>query len=429
MSTATTHIDNKPSLRGTKQSHPLAPALRFKEFEGEWSKETLQGTCKKAISYGIVQTGEYEEGGIACVRVVDLTKKVTKRSDMICTTKKISDSYSKTVLEENELMLALRGEIGLVKLVTKELVGANLTRGVARLSTFENNYSSEFIMWLLHSESVIKDINKRVNGSALKEIPLSGLRKVKLTYPSLPEQQKIASFLSAVDKKIQQLTKKKALLDRYKKGVMQQLFSSTGSGHRSGKLRFKDDTSTSLGAGNGNAYPDWEEKRVEDFMEVTRGHVLAVPSMNQVQDTNYKYPVYSSQTKNNGLTGYYTEYLFSDSITWTTDGANAGEVKYRVGKFYCTNVCGVLKSNEGYANLCIAELLNTISRRYVSYVGNPKLMNNIMAKIKLSIPSSIKEQQKIAAYLSSIDTKIEAVKSQITQTQIFKKGLLQQLFV
>ena len=65
----------------------------------------------------------------------------------------------------------------------------------------------------------------------------------------------------------------------------------------------------------------------------------------------------------------------------------------------------------------------------MSYVGNPKLMNNVMAKIKISIPSSLDEHQKIADFLSSLDSKIELVSTQIENTKAFKKGLLQQMFV
>ena len=165
-----------------------------------------------------------------------------------------------------------------------------------------------------------------------------------------------------------------------------------------------------------------EEKKVSDLFVVTRGTVLAVTKMSQLQDDINKFPVYSSQTKNNGVAGYFNEFLFENAITWTTDGAQAGEVNYREGKFYCTNVCGVLKSDKGYANLCVAEKLNSISRRYVSYVGNPKLMNNVMANIKVILPSSLEEQQKIANFLSAIDAKIDLVSTQIENTQAFKKG-------
>ena len=139
------------------------------------------------------------------------------------------------------------------------------------------------------------------------------------------------------------------------------------------------------------------------------------------------YPVYSSQTRNRGLAGYFSDFLYEDAITWTTDGANAGEVNYRAGKFYCTNVCGVLLSTEGYANACTAALLNSVSRSYVSYVGNPKLMNGVMAKITIPLPS-LAEQQRIADFISFLDTQITAESNQLTALKTHKQGLMQQLF-
>ena len=139
------------------------------------------------------------------------------------------------------------------------------------------------------------------------------------------------------------------------------------------------------------------------------------------------YPVYSSQTKNNGLSGYYSEFLYEDAITWTMDGANAGNVNYRLGKFYCTNVCGVLINTEGYANACIALLINSVAKNHVSYVGNPKLMNGIMSKIRIPVPGFI-EQQKIAACLASLDDLISAATRRLDALKQHKKGLMQQLF-
>jgi type I restriction enzyme, S subunit len=171
----------------------------------------------------------------------------------------------------------------------------------------------------------------------------------------------------------------------------------------------------------------WVIKEVGIIFEVTRGYVLSMSLVSENYSEANPYPVYSSQTKNNGLAGYYKDFLFENAITWTTDGANAGDVNFRAGKFYCTNVCGVLINREGYANACISELLNSVSKKYVSYVGNPKLMNGVMSKIEIPIPS-IKEQQKIADCLSSLDELITAENQKLETLKAHKKGLMQQLF-
>ena len=172
---------------------------------------------------------------------------------------------------------------------------------------------------------------------------------------------------------------------------------------------------------------EWRSRRVDEVFQVTRGEVLAMPLVDEDPSPSKPYPVYSSQTKHNGLAGYYSEFLYSDAITWTTDGANAGEVRFRAGKFFCTNVCGVLLSRDGSANNCMAALLNSVARSYVSYVGNPKLMNNVMASIQIPMPS-ISEQRKIAECLESLDELIAAETEKLEALKRHKKGLLQQLF-
>ena len=171
----------------------------------------------------------------------------------------------------------------------------------------------------------------------------------------------------------------------------------------------------------------WQIKEVGEIFEVTRGYVLSMTLVNEKQSDVNPYPVFSSQTKNNGLAGFYKDYLYEDAITWTTDGANAGDVNYRKGKFYCTNVCGVLINKNGYANKCVAELINTVAKKYVSYVGNPKLMNGVMSQIKIPVPS-ILEQQKIASCLSSVDEVIAAQSQNLDVLKNHKKGLMQNLF-
>ena len=261
------------------------------------------------------------------------------------------------------------------------------------------------------TREVRKEIIKKSSMTTRALTSGTSLKQVVFYLPSLPEQTKIAHFLCTVDDKIQNQEDKITHLENIKKGFMQKIFSR--------KIRFKDDS--------GEDFPEWEEKKIKDVFKITRGYVLSANNVEKNINKEYIYPVYSSQTKDKGLLGYYNEYLYEDAITWTTDGANAGTVHFRRGKFYCTNVCGVLISENGYANKCIAEMINRISKKYVSYVGNPKLMNNIMAEIKIDLPC-LKEQQKISDILSLLDEKIDTDKETLEHLKQLKKGLLQQMF-
>ncbi|MFW2436137.1 restriction endonuclease subunit S, partial [Staphylococcus cohnii] len=236
--------------------------------------------------------------------------------------------------------------------------------------------------------------------------------KLKMMFPSKVEQNKIGAFFSKLDQQIELEEKKLAKLEEQKKGYMQKIFSQ--------ELRFKDE--------NGNEYPEWEEKTIKDVYKVTRGYVLARKLMSDNPNSINKYPVYSSQTSNNGLMGYYSDYLYQDGITWTTDGANAGSVSFRQGKFYCTNVCGVLLNELGNSNVCMAEMLNNIAFKYVSKVGNPKLMNNVMAMIKLKFPC-LEEQQAISKFLNVFSEVIDNQNKKVELLKERKKGLLQKMFV
>jgi len=172
----------------------------------------------------------------------------------------------------------------------------------------------------------------------------------------------------------------------------------------------------------------WEQRKLKDLFKVTRGNVLAATITSEKKTEDAPYPVYSSQTKQNGLMGYYKEFLYEDAITWTTDGANAGTVNYRAGKFYCTNVCGVLLSNEIKANQMIAEALNNIAKKYVSYVGNPKLMNNVMADIEIKLPSQEKERDTISSFFYDLDNLITLHQRKLLKLKNVKKAMLEKMF-
>ena len=129
-----------------------------------------------------------------------------------------------------------------------------------------------------------------------------------------------------------------------------------------------------------------EYKKVQEVCNITRGRVM---SKGYIKNNIGEYPVYSSQTENNGELGTISTYDFAgEYVTWTTDGANAGSVFYRNGKFSVTNVCGLLKVITDNVNVkFLYYILSKESQKYVNYgMGNPKLMSNVRAKIRVPIP-------------------------------------------
>ncbi|WP_180186935.1 restriction endonuclease subunit S [Acinetobacter sp. YH01012] len=397
------------------------PKLRFKEFDANWSLSSLGKMTTYFKGYAF-KSESYKDSGIRVIRVSDLGRESIKTdNDSIYIDANNASAYENWIIKKDDIIITTVGSkphlvdsaVGRPIYVKNNNEGL-LNQNLLVLRPMDKTVDSYFIYAQLLDKKYLTHIELIQRGNANQSnITVKDLQDFETYITSKKEQTKIASFLSAVDEKISQLTQKHELLSQYKQGMMQKLFSQ--------EIRFKAD--------DGSEFGEWENISVKEIFDVTRGQVLAVSNTVSVADTDYKYPVFSSQTKQKGLMGFYKKYLFEDALTWTTDGANAGDVNFRKGKFYCTNVCGVLLSKKGYANLCIAEILNKVTHKYVSYVGNPKLMNNVMSEIPITIPSNLEEQTKIANFLSSIDQKIEVVAQQIEQAKQWKKGLLQQMFV
>ena len=154
-----------------------------------------------------------------------------------------------------------------------------------------------------------------------------------------------------------------------------------------------------------------EWKKLGEVVELKRGRVL---SKTFLQDNKGNYPVYSSQTALNGEIGRISTYDFNqEALTWTTDGANAGTVFYRKGKFSITNVCCLITiddTNElNYKFLFY--WLSVEAQKYVyAGMGNPKLMSNQVAKILIPLPPlSVQEEiVRILDKFTTLEAELEA---------------------
>ena len=245
--------------------------------------------------------------------------------------------------------------------------------------------------------------------------------KTKLIVPKVVEQQKIAQFLASVDTKIQQLKRKHALIQQYKKGVMQQLFNQ--------QVRFKAD--------DGRAYPDWKKEPIGKYLEEFKERVSAntdIPVLTSSRTGLYlQKDYYANRELNNdgeyGVLpkGYFTYRHMSDDLTFKFN-LNTQYERGAISKEYpvfrtvgMDSYFLMLQLNEGDEFRKFAVMQKQGGTRTRLYFRSLK-------ELKLFMPH-LEEQKKIANFIESIDQKNQQLKIQITQAETFKKGLLQQMFV
>ena len=233
----------------------------------------------------------------------------------------------------------------------------------------------------------------------LLNIAVNDFFNTKHAVPTIENQIKIARFLDLIEERIQTQSK---IINDYKllkKYITKSFIKQKGTSYL-----------------------------LSEIAELGRGRVISSAEISKQK--NPIYPVYSSQTSNNGVMGYLDNYDYEgEYITWTTDGANAGTVYYRNGKFNCTNVCGILKIKNGYDAYYISNILNCYTKKYVSTnLANPKLMNNVMANIKINLPS-IERQKYFSNILKTIEYRVKIeqnIKLNLVKQKVF---LLKNMFL
>ena len=416
------------------------PKLRFKEFSGEWEDKNY-GDIYSFYSTNSLSRDKlnYKDGEVYNIHYGDIH---TKFSTMF----KLENEYVpfinneidlSKIKEENycqigDLVIADASEdyedIG----KTIEIISLNKKRILAGLHTFLARPNKEyislgFIAYLLQNYHIKKQIMKIAQGTKVLSLSTKRLSNVKLNLPQKQEQQKIASFLTTVDKKIEQLTKKAELQEQYKKGVMGKIFKQ--------EIRFKND--------DGSEFEEWKEKKLKE---------LAIRSTTKNKDSSINNVLTNSATfgiinqtdyfdkgiaNQNNLEGYYVvktnDFIYNPRIS---NHAPVGPMKrnklsvgimsplYTVFRFKKINLDFI----EYYFN-------SPLWHKYMYHIANygarhdrMNITNNDFLKMPINIPQK-QEQTKIANFLSLLDKKIDSTKEQLSKTKEFKKGLLQNMFV
>lgn len=381
------------------------PKLRFPEFSGAWEEKKL-GDIAELTSSKRVYLNDYVDTGIPFYRgkeISELKRNVQPKDILYISQDAYLDFKQKYgVPQENDILITAVGTLGNVLRISNNnpfyFKDGNL------IWIRKINENSEFLEILLEFDS--KKIENSAIGSSQKALTMLELRKLYFNFPTLPEQQKIASFLSAADKKLEQLQQKKTLLEQYKKGMMQKLFSQ--------QIRFKDD--------EGKDFPEWEEKELGEVAYKKSSNISA----NAIEENFGDYIIY-------GATGILKRIDFfkedEEYISIIKDGAGVGRLFICEKESSVLGTMDIIKPKESANIYFLYSVLQQIDfSKYTTGSTIPHIYFKDYSKVIVGIPSRA-EQTKIAEFLTAIDAKIAAVSAQVAAAKGFKKGLLQQMFV
>ncbi|MDD2465742.1 MAG: restriction endonuclease subunit S [Desulfobulbus sp.] len=377
---------------------------------------------KRSISYGIVQTGPNIQNGIRCLRVVDIEDGKINSGDMITTSKTISDSYKRTILQAEDLVMPLRGKVGDIAIVNDELSGCNLTRGVALIAV-RPDWSARYCRQYISSSSTRNRLEQSMNGSALQEIPIASLRSFKIALPpTKAEQEAIAEVLSDTDgliESLEQLIAKKRYL---RQGVMQELL--TGKKRLPG---FRGEWSTvcmrdilvqnaTYGIVTAGTFVQNGTKMLRGG-DIVDGRVsLDLPMVSREKALEYTRTTLMKDDVVISLVGY--------------PGATAKIPNELIGA-NISRAVGLLRLNGKVSPDYLVCLLNsTDGRRMVlaPSAGSAQLVVNLAAlnRLEFSVPEH-EEQTAIAAILSAMDAEIAALETKLAKTRQLKQGMMHNL--
>lgn len=416
------------------------PKLRFKEFDGDWDLKNL-GDCFSLFSGYAFPSSASVDNGTKWLKIADVGIQEMTPNNLSFLPNNFTTKFPQFIVYKNDYVIALTRPILNKKLkiakVGEFYDGALLNQRVAKIVSDNNNL--DFIYSLLQKSKTVEELENSIAGTDPPNLSLNEVKGIVLGIPKVEEQTKIASFFSAVDEKISQLTRKHELLSQYKQGMMQKLFSQ--------QIRFKAD--------DGSEFGEWEEKTIQYFLDqnyildqMDGNHGELYPKSEEFSDSGI--PYIGATDFSNGAVNFLSckKIPLGRALKFKKGIAKNGDVLFAhnatVGPvaLLITDLEFVILSTTATYYRCNPKkiiniyLKSALESDYFKkqYVGimSQSTRNQVpittQRKLNLVVPC-LEEQTKIANFLSAIDQKIEVVAQQIEQAKQWKKGLLQQMFV
>lgn len=395
-----------------------SPKLRFKEFSLDWELKSL-GSITKWYSGGTPSKDieDYWGNGYPLISGASMHTDLLEESNVHITALGLQNGSK--LAPKNSILLLVRGSMLFnripVGIAQKDLA---FNQDVKCLIP-SNGVLYQFIFqWFKSKESFIK--NKVTStGIGAGKLDTDDLQNLSFFQPTEKEQTKIASFLTTIDKKISQLNEQYQLMIQYKKGVMQKIFSQ--------EIRFKDD--------NGEEFGEWIDKTLSDVGEIITGKTPSTQNpglwegnilfITPTDLNNRKIQMKTERT----VSGKGMKILPINTIVFTCI-ASIGKMAI-TGRASITNqqINSIIVKKDNFQFIYYA-LLNIVDfiKSTQSTTTMPIINKTEFSKFVIKVPC-VREQTKIANFLSIIDDKIENLALQLEQVRNWKKGLLQQIFM
>lgn len=408
----------------SQQEFINAPQLRFSGFNDVWKQVSLKnlgefiggGTPSKSIK-------EFWKGQIPWVSSSDIsddnfkakiTRFITEDAVVRSATKKIP---------KGSLLIVSRVGVGKVAIADTDICTSQ------DFTNFIPHDEVDVLFMALtikNKSSILTSFNQ---GTSIKGFTKDDLASLPIFIPTLTEQQKIASFLSSVDEWIENLRLQKESLEKYKKGMMQKMFSQ--------QIRFKDE--------NGKDFPDWEKCKLGDIADFLKGNGVSKEDI--TEDGQYKCVRYGE---------LYTDYkeLILEVIS-KTNSKNAsallsmendvlipssGETAIDIATASCIKQAGVilggdlnvLRFKKEQNGVFYAYYLTHSQKRNIAKYAQGNAVVHLyashMKSLSIEVPT-YEEQLKISTFLTSLDLLIQNRQLALIQAEQWKKGLVQKMFI
>ncbi|MBQ0118108.1 MAG: restriction endonuclease subunit S [Flavobacterium sp.] len=407
-----------------------APKLRFKEVSEDWGSKKIIELADYVDYRG--KTPKKVESGVLLVTAKNIKQGYLdySASQEFIEESAFDDVMRRGKVELNDVLITTEAPLGNVASVdrTDIALAQRVIKYRGKIGLLDNLFLKQKFL----SESFQEILKSKATGGTVQGIKGSVLHQIPLIVPSKEEQTKIASFLSAVDEKISQLTQKHQLLSQYKQGMMQKLFSQ--------QLRFKAD--------DGSEFGEWEEKKLGDVCSRNYQGINTVADKVEYQKVGY--PILQAKHITSEKLDFYDARFLSEldfekykdkyipnpnDILFSNIGTIGKVVLVDESKsfFIAWNIFLISVKMNLIVPLYLASYLRWLTS--LNYFDNlqtgnaTKFINKTdLLDTKVNLPC-LEEQIKIANFLSSIDQKIEGGAQKIEQAKQWKKGLLQQMFV